>query len=131
MSTTVYMDEIALVSVGTVDLDSFLFHAGYSDELGIEGLQRLGAVGDILGHFFDSNGLPVPNPIEDRLMALSLDELSNIPVVICAAGGLPKVQSILGALCGGYVNVLITDEDAARAILGEAVGEAHRWEVDG
>ena len=123
--------DIALVSVGTVDLDSFLFHAGYSDELGIEGLQRLGAVGDVLGHFFDSDGLPVPNPIEDRLIGLSLDELKDIPVVICAAGGLPKVSSILGALRGGHVNVLITDEDTAGVILGATAGEAHSREVAG
>ena len=123
--------DMAVVSVGTVDLDSFLFHAGYSDKLGIEGLQRLGAVGDVLGHFFDSDGQPVPNPIEDRLMGLSLDELRGIPVVICAAGGLPKVPSILGALRGGYVNVLITDEDTACAILGEMAGEECRQEVEG
>jgi DNA-binding transcriptional regulator LsrR (DeoR family) len=123
--------DIALVSVGTVDLDSFLFHAGYSDELGIEGLQRLSAVGDVLGHFFDSSGLPVPNPIEDRLMGLSLDELKDIPVVICAAGGLPKVSSILGALRGGYVNVLITDEDTACVILGETARKAGSLEVEG
>jgi DNA-binding transcriptional regulator LsrR (DeoR family) len=122
--------DIALVSVGTVDLDSFLCHAGYSDELGIQGLQRLGAVGDVLGHFFDPDGLPVPNPIEDRLMALSLDELRDIPTVICAAGGLPKVPSILGALRGGYVNVLITDEDTACVILGETARKAGSLEVE-
>ncbi|MGD9046429.1 MAG: sugar-binding transcriptional regulator [Anaerolineae bacterium] len=123
--------DIAMVSVGTVDLDSFLYHAGYSDELGIEGLQRLGAVGDVLGHFFDSEGQPVPNPIEDRLMGLSLDRLRGIPVVICAAGGLAKVPSILGALRGGHVNVLITDEDTACAILGEMAGGACSPEVEG
>lgn len=122
--------DIALVSVGTVDLDSFLYHAGYSDELGIQGLQRLGAVGDVLGHFFDADGLPVPNPIEERLMALSLDELRDVPTVICAAGGLPKVPSILGALRGGYVSVLITDEETAHAMLGEAAGKAVSPEVE-
>jgi DNA-binding transcriptional regulator LsrR (DeoR family) len=123
--------DIALVSVGTVDLDSFLYHAGYSDELGIEGLQRLGAVGDVLGHFFDAAGQPVPNPIEDRLMGLSLDRLRGIPIVICAAGGLPKVPSILGALRGEHVNVLITDEDTACAILGEMAGDACSPEEEG
>jgi DNA-binding transcriptional regulator LsrR (DeoR family) len=122
--------DIALVSVGTVDLDSFLYHAGYCDELGIEGLQRLGAVGDVLGHFFDADGRPVPNPIEERLMALSLDELKGIPTVICAAGSLPKVPSILGALRGGYVSVLITDEETAHAMLAVGAGEAGSREVE-
>ena len=109
--------DLALVSVGTVDRDSFLFQAGYTDEAGIEMLQNRGAVGDILGHFFDINGQPVPCPIDDRLIGLSLDELKHIPMVVCVAGGPPKVQSILGALRGGCVNALITDEDTARAIV--------------
>jgi DNA-binding transcriptional regulator LsrR (DeoR family) len=109
--------DLALVSVGTVDVDSFLFQAGYSDEAGIESLQTRGAVGDVLGHFFDINGSPVPSPIDDRLIGLSLDELKRIPTVICVAGDAPKVPSILGALRGEYVNVLITDEETARAVL--------------
>jgi len=109
--------DLALVSVGTVDLDSFLFQAGYSDEAGIESLREQGAVGDVLGHFFDINGSQVTSPIDDRLIGLSLDELKRIATVICVAGGPPKVPSIRGALNGGYVNVLITDEDTACAVL--------------
>jgi DNA-binding transcriptional regulator LsrR (DeoR family) len=112
--------DLALVSVGTVDLDSFLFQAGYCDEAGIEALQERGAVGDVLGRFFDIQGQPVPSPVEDRLIGLSLDELKRIQMVICVAGGSPKVGSILGALQGGYVDVLITDEETARAILESA-----------
>ncbi len=118
--------DLALVSVGTVDLDSFLFQAGYTDEAGIEMLQNRGAVGDVLGHFFDINGQPVPSPIDERLIGLSLDELKRIPTVICVAGGLPKVPSILGALRGGYVDVLITDEDTARAIVEREVQTVER-----
>jgi DNA-binding transcriptional regulator LsrR (DeoR family) len=109
--------DLALVSVGTVDLDSFLFQAGYSEKAGIEALQKRGAVGDVLGHFFDIHGQPVPSPIDDRLIGLSLDELKRFPTVICVAGGPPKVPSILGALRGGYVSVLITDEETACAVI--------------
>ncbi len=109
--------DLALVSVGTVDLDSFLFQAGYTDETGIAKLQNLGAVGDVLGYFFDISGQPVPSPIDDRLIGLHLNELKDIKQVICVAGGLPKVRSILGAMSGGYIDVLITDEETATAIL--------------
>ncbi len=67
--------------------------------------------------FFEINGRPVPSPIENRLIGLGLDELERIPSVICVAGGSPKVASILGALRGGYVSVLITDNETARAVI--------------
>jgi len=109
--------DLALVGVGTVDPDSFLFQAGYCDEAGVISLQERGAVGDVLGHFFDINGSPITSPTDDRFIGLSLDELKHIPIVICVAGGPRKVPSIRGALNGGYVNVLITDEDTAYAVL--------------
>lgn len=108
---------LALVGVGTVDLDSFLFQAGYVDQADIAALQNRGAVGDVLGHFFDIDGQPVPSPIDDRFVGLSLEELKRIPTVVCVAGGPSKVCSILGALRGKYADVLITDEETARAIL--------------
>jgi len=109
--------DVALVSVGTVDLDSFLFQAGYVDEAGIATLVERGAVGDVIGHFFDIEGRPVSCPTDDRMIGLSLSELSRIPKVVCVAGGLGKVQSIIGALRGRYVNILITDADTAQALL--------------
>lgn len=116
--------DMALVSVGTVDLDSFLYLAGFSDEQGMRRLQEAGAVGDVLGHFYDINGQPVPSPVEDRLIGLSLRELKRIPRVICVAGGPAKVPAILGAVRGGYVNILIIDEGSANQLLETAGHES-------
>lgn len=112
--------DLALVSVGTVDLDSFLYQAGYLDEAGIAALLHRGAVGDILGQFFDINGRPVFCPTDDRLIGLSLEQLKRIPKVVCVAGGQTKIASILGALRGRYVNVLITDVETAQGLLNYA-----------
>lgn len=109
--------DLALVSVGTVDLDSFLYQAGYLDEAGIAALLERGAVGDILGQFFDIRGGPVFCPTDDRLIGLSLEQLRQIPRVVCVAGGPTKVASILGALRGRYANVLITDVETAQSLL--------------
>ena len=37
--------------------------------------------------------------------------------VICVAGLEMKAEAILGAVRGGYINTLITDEEAAKAVL--------------
>lgn len=116
--------DLALVSVGTVDLDSFLFQADYTDRAGIETLQRSGAVGDVLGHFFNIDGRPVSSLVDERLIGLSLSELKHIPTTICVAGGSVKTPAILGALRGQYMNVLITDEETARALLDRAQADA-------
>jgi DNA-binding transcriptional regulator LsrR (DeoR family) len=117
--------DLALVGVGTVDLDSFLYQAGYADEACIVALQQAGAVGDVLGHFFDLAGRPVRNFIDERLIGLALEDLKRIPMVVCVAGGVEKTGSLQGALAGRYMNALITDETTAWALLNE---QKESWE---
>lgn len=78
---------------------------------------RLGAVGDILGRHFDAKGRPVQSTLSPRVIAVSLETVRRIPRVIAVAAGERKAAAILGALRGRYVDVLITDEAAARAVL--------------
>jgi deoxyribonucleoside regulator len=49
----------------------------------------------------------------------------GIAQVIGVAGGEAKAEAILGALRGGHVNVLVTDDAAARKLLAldRAAGE--------
>lgn len=108
--------DLALVSVGTVDFDNFLYQAGLTDEAGLEALAAR-SVGDILGHFFDCRGCPVTSPIDGRLIGLSLNEIKRLPLVVCVAGGSGKVAPIVAAARGGYIHVLITDEETAEAVL--------------
>ncbi len=75
------------------------------------------AVGDISLHFFDRDGNRVKTPLEERLIGIDLDQLSQIDNVIAIAGGKQKVEAILGALRGGYVDVLITDIITAKQLM--------------
>jgi len=65
----------------------------------------------------DKDGNPIASNRDPRMMSTTLDELKKLDNVIGTAGGPEKVDSILAALRGGYLNVLITDEDTASAIL--------------
>lgn len=73
--------------------------------------------GDILARFFDERGEQLDGPLRRRVLALELDELREIPTIVGIAAGVDKARGIWGALRGGYVDVLITDQAAAASAL--------------
>jgi len=76
----------------------------------------LSAVGEVCTHFFDESGNPVRSRMDDRIIAIALDDYLQIPHRIGVAGSPTKLQAITGALRGGYINVLITDPNTAQAL---------------
>jgi lsr operon transcriptional repressor len=109
--------EHALVGVGTPTADATIVHMGYLNAEDARGLRERGVVGDILGQFFDADGNVVDLPIHDRRIGIDLADLASIPKVVGVAGGLHKAEAILGALHGGFLDVLVTNELAAIRLL--------------
>lgn len=111
--------DVALVGIGGVTSSSTLLDTGdiYPHEVG-ELLAR-GAVGNICGNFYDEEGKEVPCSSDLRRISLTLEELHRVPKVVGVAGGEGKFKPILGALRGKLINVLITDDVTALALLGE------------
>jgi lsr operon transcriptional repressor len=109
--------EHAIVGVGTPTADATIVHMGYLNPDDARGLRERGVVGDILGQFFDADGHVVDLPIHDRRIGIDLADLASIPKVVGVAGGLHKTEAILGALHGGFLDVLITNELAAIRLL--------------
>ena len=81
------------------------------------------AVGDVLCHFYDKNGEPVGAELDNRLISTPLQTLKSLNRVIGVSAGSNKVDAILGALRAGLLDVLITDEDTAEAVLAKATAE--------
>ena len=75
------------------------------------------AAGHVLVHVFDANGHVLPSDL--RAIAMPLEQLRAARVV-AVAGGREKHAAILGALRGGHVDVLVTDEESARYALEAA-----------
>lgn len=75
------------------------------------------AVGDIALHFFDVHGNEVQTLLKDLVIGMSLEELKNTDIVVGIAGGPEKTEAILGALNGGYIDVLITNSTTATQIV--------------
>lgn len=77
-------------------------------------------VGDVCARFFDEDGNPVRGAVEDRVLAISLEDLRRIPTVVGLAAGVEKARGVLGALRGRYVDSLICDAPLAEALLAAA-----------
>lgn len=107
----------AMIGIGKVAADATVVRAGFISSLQMDELRLKGAVGDVMGRFFDIQGRPVPTELNERIMALSLEDLKRIEPVIAVAGGREKVEAIVGAVRGRYIDVLIVDERTARAVL--------------
>ncbi len=110
---------IALLGVGTVDpeVSRFVqFTALSADELK-HIADGCGGVGEISAQVYDINGQPCSKEFSDRVIGLTLDEICQIPYRIGVAASAAKVLPIYGALRGGYLHALITDEAAARGVL--------------
>ncbi|MGX6443709.1 sugar-binding transcriptional regulator [Neobacillus sp. K501] len=74
-------------------------------------------VGDICYNFINRFGKPVDTSWNERVIAIELKKLKEIPLVIGVASGLEKVQAIQAALEGGLIHVLITDEATGNALV--------------
>ena len=110
--------DVALVGIGCPNSELYsLKRAGYVDEAETQQIRTAGVVGDICGHHYSLTGEWLDIDINRRAVGISLETFSNIDTVIGVAGGSRKGAAILGALRGHYINVLITDEQAAQKIL--------------
>jgi deoxyribonucleoside regulator len=108
---------MAVVGIGESPPTSPMRKTGYYSEQEVDELVRGGAVGDISGRFFDSNGAEVDASANQRLIAIPFDTLCKAKLRVGVAGGRSKVRAILGTLRGGLVNVLVTDSVTACALL--------------
>jgi len=107
----------AIVGVGTPTADATIVQMGYLAAEDVRVLRDRGVVGDILGQFFDADGNVVSLEIHRRRIGIELSDLASIPKVVGVAGGLHKTEAILGALHGGFLNVLVTNELVALRLL--------------
>jgi len=110
--------DLALVGIGTTRAGYYsLVRAGYLSEEEAAEIRKSGAVGDVCAQHFDLEGRWLDIELNRRVIGIDAEDLRGIDTVIGVAGGAVKAQAILGALRGGYVNLLITDRAAARRVL--------------
>lgn len=110
---------MSVVGIGGISDNATILKNGMLTKSDFELLRMRGSVGDILCHFIDAEGNPLPTDIESRLVSTSLPSLQHMSNVVAAAGGDEKVRAIRAVLRHGYVNTLITDERTATKVIEE------------
>jgi deoxyribonucleoside regulator len=107
----------AVVGIGMSISKSPMLLTQYFTNAHLMQMERQGIVGDICSRFFDKDGILCNWDINDRLIGISLDELHKAKNVIAVAGGTVKTTAILAALNGGHIDMLVIDEQTAKALL--------------
>lgn len=120
--TLAQMQKIKIALVTIAPFPSVLTEETHTREE-INGLRKQGAKGEIIGWPFNAAGHPLPVPVEP--IGLSLHNLHDIirreGTVIGVAGADPnRFESIVAALRGRFINVLITDHITAQEVMERA-----------
>jgi DNA-binding transcriptional regulator LsrR (DeoR family) len=109
---------IAIFGIGSPQMkDSTRWKLFYDDNI-LEGLEDQ-VVGDVISHFYNAQGQHISSKLDERLIGITLEELKKVNYRIAVAESLEKVSAIRGALRGKYMNVLVTTQETAEAILKE------------
>lgn len=111
--------DMVLMGIGIPSTDdSTILQTGYVDRAVLDEFTARGAVGDIALRYFDRNGdTKAFESFNERVAGIPLDTLKKIPRRVGVAGGSQKREAILGAVHGGFINVLITDIDCAERLI--------------
>jgi len=122
--------DIALVGIGLIGEQTQGF-CSLAESYGVSvgRLRQLGVVGEINYQPFDREGRLVDRPelrvLMRRIVSVGSDRLQALSrgadrSVVAIAGGRAKLEAVRGALAGRFMNVLVTDEDVATALVRRA-----------
>lgn len=109
--------DLAFVGISSMTPSSTLVKVNYLSLSEIEQLRKNGVVGGICSRFFYENGHPYKGNIDKRIIGIDINDLKKMPLVFALAVGNEKIAGILGAIRGGYMDVLFTDEFTADSII--------------
>lgn len=107
--------DIAIVGIGQMGRDAPLLVDGFISPAEQAELEAAGAVGEMLGNIFDSDGVYLDHPINSRIVGVRVP--TGHMSVLCIAAGASKVMPLRAALAGKLMSGLITDETTAKALL--------------
>jgi DNA-binding transcriptional regulator LsrR (DeoR family) len=108
--------DVVFVGVGQMSDDAPLLKDGFVSRAELDEMQAAGAVGEVAGWVFDSEGRYLDLGTNRRTGGVRVVPGLKRPCIGIAAGA-SKVPAIFGALKASIINGLVTDEPTAAALL--------------
>lgn len=110
------LSKYAIIGVGSLSQEATIIQENKLTLNEMTNITNQKGVGDILGQFYDIHGNILDIPLHKRLIGTPLSKLREMNV-IAVAGGQEKIRAIYGALKGGYISNLVTDEETAAQLI--------------
>ena len=108
--------DVTFVGIGNMDMNAPLLIDGFLTREDIRAFTRAGAVGEITSWVYDAQGRVIEGLVNDQVNSAPLRANQTNPVYGIAAGE-QKVAAIRGAMKGGLINHLISNEHTAELLL--------------
>lgn len=108
--------DVYMVGLGTLASDQLYARVGLIREDDLRQVY-VHAVSNICARFYDIKGQEQPTPFAERIVGIDLHHLRAASLSIGVAAGDDKVAPLLGAVRGGYLNAIISDERTLQALL--------------
>lgn len=119
ITSMIKLASMTVVGIGAMDPEATILKSSMLSHNDFLLLSMKGAVGDVICHFIDKDGNLVDTGIDSRLINVPLSTLNELENVIGVAAGTHKVPAINAALKGGFIDILITDENTAELLYQE------------
>lgn len=107
---------VLIFGVGAMH-NSLLFERDLFTRAEIDGLVDAGAVGEVLGRFYNAKGAECQTALRNRTLSIDLVKLRGIARRIAVVVGVDRTAAVLGAIRGKLLNTLVTEESCAEALL--------------
>lgn len=107
---------VALVGIGNLQNSVFRERNALTSS-DVSKLAKAGAVGEIVGRFYDAEGRECDTPYKNRVIGIDLESLRKIKSVIGVVAGSDRTEALRAAIRGKILKSLVLDDAAAMSLL--------------
>ncbi len=108
---------VAVIGIGEVSEEATIVQSGYFGRTDLDDVTDRGAVGNLCTSFIDIHGKLLDFHARNRMLGVSVSDLTGKTNVIGVAYGREKVPAITATLRGRWVDILVTDVSTAKLVL--------------